>query len=142
MLLVTSEAFITARGTQNGWRIGYSFFATAVGAWCITGPATFAAYTGIIGLLMYAISSGLPILILALFGASITRKHPDCLSLSDFVGKRYGPTFQTMVMFICVFNLSIAMLAEYTTVGSLFHDFVGSIPFPMIITVGVVTMVS
>ncbi|MEW5319668.1 MAG: hypothetical protein WDW38_010808 [Sanguina aurantia] len=135
MLLVTSEAFITARGTQNGWRIGYSFFATAVGAWCITGPATFAAYTGIIGLLMYAISSGLPILILALFGASITRKHPDCLSLSDFVGKRYGPTFQTMVMFICVFNLSIAMLAEYTTVGSLFHDFVGSIPFPMIITV-------
>jgi Na+/proline symporter len=33
------------------------------------------------------------------------------------------------------------MTAEYTTVGSLFADFVGSESWPAILTVGVVTMV-
>ena len=33
------------------------------------------------------------------------------------------------------------MTAEYTTIGSLFKDFVGSENWPIIITVGIVTMI-
>ena len=33
------------------------------------------------------------------------------------------------------------MTAEYTTIGSLFQDFVGSVNWPIIITVGIVTMI-
>lgn len=44
----TAEEFMTARGTANKWKIGWSFFASAVGAWCITSPASFAVNTGIV----------------------------------------------------------------------------------------------
>jgi len=34
-----TEKFITARGTQHMWRIGWSFYAGAVGAWVIVAPS-------------------------------------------------------------------------------------------------------
>jgi Na+/proline symporter len=59
----TTEDFITARATQSKWRIAWSFFAGAVGAWVIVGPASYAAYAGILGLTFYALASGLPIVV-------------------------------------------------------------------------------
>jgi len=43
-----TEAFLTARGTQSIWRVGWSFYAGAVGAWVVVAPSqvhrnTFAA---------------------------------------------------------------------------------------------------
>ncbi len=38
------------------------------------------------------------------------------------------------VVLICIFNLAIAMCAEYTTIGTLFSQFVGSVSYPIIIT--------
>ncbi|GFH29013.1 predicted protein, partial [Haematococcus lacustris] len=107
--------FITARGTQSKWRIMYSFFASAVGAWCLVAPSQFAIFTGIVGLVMYAFSAGFPILLVALFGNRIQAMHPDVVSISDFAGKRFGPVFRSV-------------------------DFVGSVNYPVIIVVGVLTM--
>ncbi len=45
------------------------------------------------------------------------------------------------MVLVCLLNMSIAMLAEYTVIGSLFKDFVGSVAYPMIIVVGVLTMI-
>lgn len=66
---------------QSGWRIGYSFFATAVGAWCIAAPPYFAVNNGILGLVMYAIASGMPVFILAICGARVTRRFPGVSSV-------------------------------------------------------------
>lgn len=49
------------------------------------------------------------------------RPCPQVLSISDFAMQRYGPTAKTMVTLITLFNMSIAMIAEYTTMGSLFQ---------------------
>lgn len=94
---MTAEDFITARRSQGTMRIMYSFFASAVGAWCITSPAQFAVYTGILGLAMYAFASGIPVLVISLCGEPIQKKFPHVLSISDFAGKRFGPTFRTIV---------------------------------------------
>ncbi|KAG2497326.1 hypothetical protein HYH03_004490 [Edaphochlamys debaryana] len=136
----TAEEFITARGTQSGWRIAWSFFSSAVGAWCITAPPSFAVYAGIVGLVMYAIASGLPVLVIAIFGAYIQAKHPDVCTMPDFVGKRFGPVARTLMVCITLFNMAIALLAEYTTIGILFKLFVGSVDYPIVIVVGVITM--
>ncbi|KXZ51913.1 hypothetical protein GPECTOR_11g40 [Gonium pectorale] len=136
----TSEEFITARGTQTRWRIAWSFFASAVGAWCITAPPAFAVYTGIVGCVMYAVASGLPVLIIAIFGARIQRMHPDVCTMPDYVGKRFGPVARTLVVCISLINMSIVLLAEYTTIGLLFKLFVGSVDYPIVIVVGVLTM--
>ncbi|WIA37348.1 hypothetical protein OEZ86_014277 [Tetradesmus obliquus] len=135
----STEDFITARGTQNIWRIGWSFYAGAVGAWVIVAPSQYASFSGIVGLVVYAIASGLPILLIALFG-SFMKQMPHVLSLSDFIGWRFGPIAKTIVFLIAMFNMAIALLAEYTTIGSIFSDYVGSVSFGIIIVIGVLTL--
>eukprot|EP00879_Flechtneria_rotunda_P007009 GHRR01007358.1.p1 GENE.GHRR01007358.1~~GHRR01007358.1.p1 ORF type:complete len:441 (+),score=103.29 GHRR01007358.1:396-1718(+) len=66
---------------------------------------------------------------------------PHVLSCADFMGWRYGPIAKTIVFGICVFNMSIALLAEYTTIGAIFSDFVGNVSYGIIIVVGVLTLV-
>lgn len=137
----STEHFLTARHTASVWRVAWSYFAGAVGAWVIVGPSSFAVYTGVIGMVMYSISSGFPVIIVAFCGEYIQSKHPNVLSITDFVSYRYGPTVKALVCAICVFNMSIALLAEYTTMASLFADFVGTVDYPIVIIVGVVTMI-
>uniref|UniRef100_A0A7R9V1J1 Uncharacterized protein n=1 Tax=Chlamydomonas euryale TaxID=1486919 RepID=A0A7R9V1J1_9CHLO len=135
-----AEEYTTARNTQSGLKIGFSFFASAIGAWVVAAPSSFAVYTGYVGLLMYSIASGMPVLVLAFCGGAIRKKFPDILSIGDFTGRRFGPVFRTVTVLIVMFNMGVAMLAEYTTIGSLFEDYVGNYAWPMIMTVGILTM--
>ncbi|RKO83154.1 hypothetical protein BDK51DRAFT_33502, partial [Blyttiomyces helicus] len=61
----STEFFLTARKSQGPWRIGWSFYAASVGAWVLFGPAQYAVDpeygAGYIGLICYAVFSGLPI---------------------------------------------------------------------------------
>eukprot|EP00906_Rhabdomonas_costata_P005862 RCo008698 len=82
--------FVAARGTLSAWRIGFSYFASAVGAWAIVAPSSYASYAGLLGLSMYALALGLPVLVVAGLGNWLQRKYPDVLSFSDFVGLRFG----------------------------------------------------
>ena len=116
-----TEGFITARKTQGMWRIGWSFFAGSVGAWVIVSPSSYATFAGIIGLVFYAIASGLPLLIIAVFGQIVQERFPNVCSLGDFMLARFGPTAKIMATILTLFNMSIAMLAEYTTIGSIFQ---------------------
>lgn len=137
---IDKDLFYTARSSQGFWRITWAFFAGSVGSWCIAAPPSFAVYTGIVGLAMYSVASGFPLLVLCLFGYQVLKLHPNVVSIGDFAGKRFGPTLKLVVVLIVLFNMGIALTAEYTTVGSLFEDFVGSKAWPIIITIGVVTM--
>ena len=42
----SAEGFVTARGTQGCWRLAWSLFAGAMGAWAVTGPAAYAVHAG------------------------------------------------------------------------------------------------
>jgi hypothetical protein len=54
---------------------------------------------------------------------------------------RFGPTAKIFTTLITLFNMGIFLLAELTTIGSLFSDFVGDRGYPIIIVVGVITSV-
>lgn len=135
----TAEGFLTARGTQGKWRIAWSFYAGAVGCWAIVTPPAYAAYAGVLGLAMYSIAAGFPLIFIAWFGGIIRERAPHVGSFSDFAGWRFGPCAQALVVLVCLTNMSIALCAEYTTIGSLFQDFVGSKSYPIIIVVGALT---
>ena len=137
---VDTEEFVTARGTCSFWRIGWSFYAGAVGAWVITAPPLFASSLGIPGVIVYAITSGLPILLIAFLGGRITAALPHVFSLTDYTAWRYGPVAKSLVAAICLFNMSIALLAEYSAIGSIFADFVNGLDWPIILVIGVLTL--
>jgi hypothetical protein len=64
----SAEEFVTARGSANLSQIAWSFYASSVGAWVIVTPASYAALSGWVGMLMYAIACGIPVIAIAHFG--------------------------------------------------------------------------
>jgi SSS family solute:Na+ symporter len=139
--IADTESFITARKSVGYLYIAWSFYAGAVGAWVIASPASYASYAGMLGLVFYSLASGLPFIMIAYAGEKIRTKVPHVLSLTDYMGWRFGFVAKTFVVLIILFNMSIALLAEYSTIGSIFKAFVGSVPYPMIILIGVLTSV-
>jgi hypothetical protein len=136
-----TESFLTARNQVGPFRIAWSFYAGAVGAWVIASPAQYATFGGLLGLIMYSLASGLPFLMIAFAGDKIRNKVPHVLSLTDYIGWRFGDVAKTLVVLIALFNMSIALLAEYTTIGSIFKDFVGSVSYPMVILISVLALI-
>lgn len=61
--------------------------------------------SGILGLAIYAVASGFPLLILCLCGDKVLKLHPDVVSVGDFSGKRFGPTVKLVVVLIVLFNM-------------------------------------
>eukprot|EP00906_Rhabdomonas_costata_P014054 RCo020155 len=131
--------FLAARGTMPGWKIAFSYYASAMGAWAIVSPSSYASYAGLLGLSMYALSTGLPIVIIALLGHWLQRRYPDVVSFSDFVGQRFGWLAQIFVCVVALLNMAIGLLAEYTTMGTIFKTFVGTEPYTVIVLVAVLT---
>jgi len=137
--LATLKGFIAIRNTQGMWRIAWSMFAGSLGAWTITAPADFASFAGWLGGLMYGLACGIPLVFIAFYGQMIKDKYPHACSVGDFIDQRFGPSARLLVVLVCLFNMCIFMLAELTTIGSLFADFVGSVNYPIIAVVAVLT---
>ncbi|PSC73100.1 na+ solute symporter isoform B [Micractinium conductrix] len=140
------EEFITARRQVGALRIGWSFFAGALGAWVISSPPSYTGSgfgygAGAIGLAFYSLSSGLPVIMIAFAGDLIRRKVPHVLSLTDFMGWRYGWVAKTYVVILCLLDMSIAILAEYTSIGTLFGVYLGSKAYAITICVGILTLI-
>ena len=133
------EGFLTARKSQNRWRIAFSFYAGSVGAWAITTPANYATFAGWVGMSFYALACGVPIIVLAYFGDMVRSKYPTAGALGDVILTRFGPAMRYCTCVVALFNMAIFMLAEFTTIGALFQDFVGSIAYPIIIVMAVLT---
>ncbi|KAK9762709.1 hypothetical protein K7432_011294 [Basidiobolus ranarum] len=136
-----AEFFLTARNSQSTVRIVWSFYAAAVGAWTLFGPPSYALSAGILGVIFYAIACGIPILIVSFFGEKIQTRFPKVLSLADFVSQRFGRTLEILVSIIMVFNMGIALSAEYTSIGDLFETVVGSNRIPIVLVIGCSTMI-
>jgi amino acid permease len=87
----------------------------------VVSPASYASFAGIIGCVFYALAAGIPVMIIAFFGQSVSERYPSCQSVGDFIHLRFGPTARLLVSMLTLFNMCIAMLAEYTTIGTLFQ---------------------
>ncbi len=131
----TTSDFISAKKHPFA-RVMWSMYSASVGAWVSVAPSQFASYAGILGLIMYAFSSALPILVVAF----LSDKMPKVASLNDYIGKRYGKRSQMFIVILSILNMGVALIAEYTTIGSIFEDIVGSYSAPIMIAIGVITM--
>jgi Na+/proline symporter len=78
---------------------------------------------------------------LALTGNMVREKYPTAGALGDVIVMRFGPAMRWCTCVVALFNMAIFMLAEFTTIGALFADFVGSTAYPIIIVMAVLTTV-
>lgn len=136
----TLDHFLAAHKTQPLSRIIYSFMSTSLGAWVVFTPASYSLSAGYLGLLSYSLSSGITILIPGYFGPYI-REYSDSLSLNDFINKRFGKIAQYFVTLLCLYNMMIGMIAEYTAIGDLYEKIVGGNRIMIVILIGVITSI-
>ncbi|KAF9988184.1 hypothetical protein BGZ75_009881 [Mortierella antarctica] len=137
----TTEFFLTARHSVPEKTIAWSFYASGVGAWVIFAMPAYVVSAGIVGLVAYSVSCGLPIFIVARVGAVLHRKYPGVLSLGDFVKWRFGVIPMIIVTLVMMLNMFLALCAEYTAIGNLFEQVIGGPRLPIIVIVAVVTSV-
>lgn len=136
------DTFLTARASQPMLRVAWSFFASSIGAWAIFLPASYPAFGGWLSIITYAVSTGLPLLLISEFGRKILKRTPDVLSLNDFAHRAYGRPVQVFVIVLSLLNMSVALISEYTAIGDLFEHYVGGPSrIYIIILVGLVTAV-
>jgi Na+/proline symporter len=104
-----------------------------MGSWATTAPAAYSAYAGLLGLATYAVSCGAPIVVVAYAGGAAQALHPSASSLPEFLSWRFrsegtphaGHFIAALVAALNLFNMSVALLAEYVSLGTLFRVFVG-----------------
>eukprot|EP00924_Labyrinthula_sp_SR-Ha-C_P013702 augustus_masked-scaffold_5-processed-gene-10.55-mRNA-1 protein AED:1.00 eAED:1.00 QI:0/-1/0/0/-1/1/1/0/547 len=119
------EDFLTARKTIPTLTIGWSLYASAVGSGALVGPAEFGFFLGAFGVFAYAFATAVPLLMIGFFAPKVHAQYPKLLSLSDFIEFRFGPVTQVFVVILTLLNMSAASIAEYTTLASLYSDYVG-----------------
>ncbi|GJP42579.1 hypothetical protein CLOM_g2130 [Closterium sp. NIES-68] len=136
----TPDFFLTARKSVPMLTIAWSFYAGAMGSWALFGPPSYCTYAGTLGMIMYSISAGLPIIIVAYFGDVIHRLVPSVVSMADYVRRRFGLGVSLYVAALMLFNMGVAITAEYTAVGSLFADIIGTKSLPIILVIGLVSL--
>lgn len=136
----TLSHFLTAHKTQPLTLIIYSLMSTSLGAWVVFTPASFSLTAGYLGLMSYSVSSGITILIPGYFGPYI-RSYSESLSLNDFIKHRFGKTAQYFVTLLCLFNMIVGMVAEYTAIGDLYEKIVGGNRILIVVLIGVITSI-
>jgi hypothetical protein len=116
---VDSEFFVTARNSQSTLRVAWSFFAGAMGAWTLYGPAAFVADpffgTGVIGLVVYSLFSGLPLVMVAFMGSKIRDNVPHATSIASYGRWRFGKAVEVFIMLIVLLNLTVGLLVSIQT---------------------------
>lgn len=58
-------------------RVAWSFYAASIGAWAIFLPPAYTSFGGWLSIITYSFSTGLPLLLIAEFGAVILKRIPD-----------------------------------------------------------------
>nr|KAJ3420857.1 hypothetical protein HK105_005122 [Polyrhizophydium stewartii] len=141
---IDTEFFVTARGTMPVARIAWSFFAASMGAWVLYGPAQYVADpsfgVGYLGLISYSFFTGAPLVMIAFMGSYIRKNVPQATSIASFGRWRFGTVVELFIMLLVLFNLGVALAAEYTAIGGIFGDFFGVASWVPIVAVGLMTM--
>ncbi|KAI8800337.1 hypothetical protein BJ742DRAFT_841981, partial [Cladochytrium replicatum] len=137
----TVDFFLTARSSSPTLSIAGSFYATSLGAWVVFSMPSYVVTAGIVGLVFYALSSGLPIIMIAYVGSVVQKKFPYIISIGDFARWRFGTVMRFYVSLLMLFIMSVGLTAEYTSVGNLFELVLGGQREVPILVVAIVTTI-
>jgi len=122
--LLSTDFFLSARGSTGAFGIAMSFFASGMGAWVVYGTTEMGATPQLswIGVLGYSLASAIPGLFVMWLGPLIKEatKGEKAFSTCDFCRVRYGRVMQLSCAAISVFYMWIYLVAEYTSISNVY----------------------
>lgn len=110
-----------------------------MGCGILTSYPQIAAIAGVEGLLVYAITSGLPMLMFAFLGPLIRKRCPDGFVVTEWVRRRYGAVASLYLSACTILTLFLYMIGELTAIRSVVESMTGLDALPCLIIECVVT---
>lgn len=119
----TADHFLSARNSAGPVAIALSFFASGMGAWVLYGTTEMGAtpqlsWLGVIG---YSGASSFPALLICILGPKVRAMDTKAFSTTDFGRQRYGRVMQVVIAAVSVFYMFIFIVAELTSISSIFE---------------------
>ncbi|KAL2134210.1 hypothetical protein VTI74DRAFT_775 [Chaetomium olivicolor] len=114
---------------------------TALGSGILFAYPQLATLAGVQGVVVYALSSGLPLLIFAALGPIIRRKCPEGFVLTEWTRQRYGTVAALYLSFMTLVTLFLYMVSELSAIGQVVNLLTGLDGLPILIVECVVTTI-
>ncbi|KAL5604796.1 hypothetical protein BROUX41_001863 [Berkeleyomyces rouxiae] len=100
-----------------------------------------ATVAGVQGLIIYALSCGIPMLVFAYFGSIIRKQCPDGFVLTEWTRQRYGVIASLYLSFMTLFTLFLYMVSELSAIGQVINTLTGLKGISAVIVECVVTTI-
>ncbi|KAJ4298477.1 hypothetical protein N0V88_003507 [Collariella sp. IMI 366227] len=133
--------FLAGNRTQTALPLALNFIASALGSGILFAYPQLATLAGVQGVVVYALSSGLPLLIFAALGPIIRRKCPEGFVLTEWTRQRYGTVAALYLSFMSLVTLFLYMVSELSAVGQVVNLLTGLDGLPVLIVQCVVTTI-
>lgn len=114
---------------------------SALGSGILFSYPELATIAGIQGVVVYALSSSLPLLIFAVLGPVIRRKTPEGFVLTAWTRQRYGTGAMLYLSFMTLVTLFLYMTAELSAIGQVVNALTNLDGLPVMIVQCVITTV-
>ena len=113
----------------------------ALGSGILFAYPQLATIAGVQGVVVYALSSGLPLLIFAALGPIIRRKCPEGFVLTEWTRQRYGTFAALYLSFMSLVTLFLYMVSELSAIGQVVNLLTGIDGLPVLIVQCIVTTI-
>ncbi|KAK1758406.1 hypothetical protein QBC47DRAFT_139698 [Echria macrotheca] len=133
--------FLSGNRTQTALPLALNFIASALGSGILFAYPQLATITGVQGVVVYALSSGLPLFIFAALGPIIRRKCPEGFVLTEWTRQRYGIATAIYLSAATLLTLFLYMVSELSAIGQVVNLLTGLDPLPIIIVECIVTTI-
>lgn len=111
------DDYLAARSSQRARPLALSLYASGMGVWILFTPPIVAAFTGIMGVVAYALAAAAPLVAYGVLGPRVRRSLPSGITLTDWIGLRHGRPFQAYAAVVAVFYMFMFLTAELTAIG-------------------------
>ncbi|KAK0733720.1 hypothetical protein B0T26DRAFT_34090 [Lasiosphaeria miniovina] len=118
-----------------------SLNSTALGSGILFSYPQLATLAGVQGVMVYALSSALPLLVFSSLGPVIRRKCPEGFVLTEWTRQRYGTIAALYLSFMTLVTLFLYMVAELSAIGQVAGLLTGMDGLPVLIVECIVTTI-
>ncbi|KAJ4346131.1 hypothetical protein N0V95_005684 [Ascochyta clinopodiicola] len=133
--------WLSSNRTQKGVPLALNFIASALGSGILFTYPQIATIAGVQGLLVYALSSALPLLIFGALGPIIRRKCPEGFVLTEWTRQRYGAVAGFFLSICTLITMFLYMVAELSALQQIVNLLTGLNGLPVVIVECAVTTI-
>ncbi|KAF2438889.1 hypothetical protein P171DRAFT_398110 [Karstenula rhodostoma CBS 690.94] len=133
--------WLSSNRTQKGVPLAFNFIASALGSGILFTYPEIATICGVQGLVVYALSSALPMLVFGYLGPIIRRKCPEGFVLTEWTRQRYGAVAGLFLSVCTLITIFLYMVSELSAMQQIVTALTGLDGLPAIIVECAVTTI-